>query len=159
MKSGKNIVIITNHERKIVPAEQLAKLLNIVVPFEIGIEVEIPAGKLCASTDSFPGDESVSDCIRNGNSRFNGIDVAWEEANTGSRNLISRVEQPIEDGDVGEVRNYLYDKDDPYIGYVPIRNSSESGFSPIIVASGDKDMTVHVYKENQHVEYHGLIRD
>lgn len=79
--------------------------------------------------------------------------------------LLSHVEQDVhEKGSDGAllVRTFLYDRAESYIGYMtheicPEEELEKEQRQTMLVASGDMDVVVNVYRENQHVNWCGPL--
>ncbi len=77
---------------------------------------------------------------------------------------LSHSEKDFNEVDGGEppVRTFLYDQADGYVSYLnhkicPKEELGDGVLHTQLIASGDTDVIVDVYQENQHVEWHDLL--
>lgn len=76
--------------------------------------------------------------------------------------VLTHTEQEMEDEP--KVRTFLYDRADCYIGHMTHKTCSEEELGDEqlqtdLIASGDPDVLVNVYRENQYVYWWGLLNN
>lgn len=136
---------------KIFPAEDVCKLLGVDPKSEtrIALGEVLPGGTLEASVSlGNPSDYpniNTSYCPDGGAAML----LSTSEMNLGEE----------EDGE-SKVRTFLYDRAESYVGYIThdIRPEEELGDEKLrsrLIASGDMDVTVDIYRENKFANYCG----
>jgi len=120
--------------------------------------MEIRSLKLCQKVPdgilTVSGDEGA----------YPSIDVEFIRPNDAVPSVITRVEQPMGEDDTPEaLRAFLYDGRETYIAYTEpdVRPDEKSADDPrpiTLVASGDPDLQVNVYRENPYVCFKGELR-
>jgi len=91
----------------------------------------------------------------------------WFCPSKGPAILLSHTERDLyekDDNGIPIVRTFLYDRADSYVAYLDHNTCSEEELGENIlettlIAGGDRDILVNVYRENQYVYYGGLRRN
>lgn len=96
---------------------------------------------------------------------YPGVNVSFR-SDKGDGILLSRSEQDLSEKDSdgkSPMHTFLYGRGESYVAYTThdVRSEEELGdgrLRTLVVASGDVDNVVDLYRENQYVSYNGLMQ-